>query len=65
LKELPIPKDYTVEQVRIWLSSLRSSPDDRRTVEILVERINATKTEVNVISTLTSVLEKTGCGGRI
>lgn len=63
LYELPIPKDYTVEQITTWMKALRASTDERKTVELLVERIDATKTAVNVISTLTAVLGETGCGG--
>jgi site-specific DNA recombinase len=63
LSEMPIPKDYTVAQTEAWFRALREAPSDRKTVELLVERIEAAKTEVNVISTLASVLGETGCGG--
>ena len=60
LKETPIPKDFTVEQINVWLESLRDSTDDRKTVELLVERVDATKTAVTVTSTLTAVLGENG-----
>lgn len=65
LSETTVPRDYTVTQVLTWLDSLKNSTDERQTVLLLVSRINATKTEINVTSTLTSVLGETGCGGRI
>lgn len=58
------PKDFTVPQIQGWLQSIRTAPDDKA-VRLLIERINATKTEINMQSTLTSVLGKIGCGGRI
>ncbi|WP_092639405.1 recombinase family protein [Acetanaerobacterium elongatum] len=63
LSEAPLPKDYTIAQVSDWLQSLKISVDERKTVELLVSRIEATKTEINVFSTLNSVLGETGCGG--
>lgn len=63
LYELPAPKDYTVEQITAWMEALRASTDERKTVELLVERIDATKTAINVTSTLIAVLGETGCGG--
>ena len=63
LYELPVPKDYTVEQIVAWMEELRASTDERKTIKLLVERIDATKTAVNVTSTLTAVLGETGCGG--
>ena len=63
LQETPIPKDYTVKQISDWLKALRASIDEQQTVELLVERIDADKTEVNVISTLASVVNNNGCGG--
>ncbi len=60
LSELPIPKDYSAKQIMSWLESLRNSTDERKTVELLVERIDATKTEVRVTSTLASVLGNLG-----
>lgn len=65
LKEKPEPKDFTVKQIDAWIKSLKESKGDRATVELLVERIDATKTDINVTTTLTSVLRKTGCGGQI
>ena len=59
------PKDYTVEQITSWLESLKNSPDEKA-VRLLIERIDVkNKTEINVTSTLESVLCKIGCGGRI
>ena len=60
LNELPVPKDYTAKQVAEWMKSLAESTDEHQTIELLVERIDATKTEVNVTSTLASVLEVNG-----
>lgn len=59
------PKDYTVDQIRSWLNSLKACPDEKA-VHLLVERIDIKqKTDIKVTSSLTSVLGNTGCGGRI
>ena len=42
-----------------WLHNLKKSVDERNTIELLVNRIDAAKTEVNVKSTLSSVLGET------
>ena len=63
LNEAPAPKDFTAQQISMWLESLLKSTDERKTVEMLVERIDATKTAVQVTSTLTTVLGENGCGG--
>lgn len=73
LKEEPMPRSFTPQQVHAWLDSLAASTDERKTVLLLVERIDIKKTAVSVISTLTAVAEcagcaaafYTGCGGRI
>ncbi len=58
------PKDFTVPQIQVWLQSIRSAPDDKA-VRLLIERIDANKTDINIQSTLKSVLGDNGCGGRI
>lgn len=65
LQETPIPKDFTAQQISDWLKALRASTNDRQTVELLVERIDASTTEINVTSTLISVVRNTGCGSQI
>ena len=56
------PKDYTVEQIRMWLNSLKNFPDETA-IHLLIERIDIkNKTEINIRSTLNSVLGETGCG---
>lgn len=65
LQETEPPKDFTVEQIRTWLESIKSEPDERA-VRLLIERIDIkNKTEFNIQSTLNTVLGKNGCGGRI
>lgn len=64
LSETPIPKDYTTQQIKVWLKNLKDSTNDRDTILLLVERIDATKTEINVKSTLSTVLCENGCGSR-
>lgn len=64
LSELPVPKDYTSQQINLWLDNLKNSTNKRETILLLVESINATKTEINVKSTLTTVLCENGCGSR-
>lgn len=65
LKNTKPPKDYTVDQVSNWLNSLKNNPDDKA-IHILIERIDIkNKTEINIQSTLKSVLCETGCGGWI
>lgn len=57
------PQDFTTEQVRAWLESIKAAPD-AKAVKLLVDRIDVkTKTEFNITSTLNSVLGETGCGG--
>jgi site-specific DNA recombinase len=63
LAEMPVPKDYTTKEINAWLNNLRKSTNERDTVLLLVERIDATKTAINVKSTLTTVLCENGCGG--
>ena len=58
------PKDYTVDQVKSWLDSLKNSPDTDA-IHLLISRIDIkNKTEFNIQSTLNSVLCETGCGDR-
>lgn len=65
LQEMPVQKDFTIPQINNWLNNLKNSTGERATVELLVERIDATKTAVRVTTTLSAVLGETGCGGRI
>lgn len=64
------PRDFTTEQIIAWLRSIREAPD-QTAVRLLIERIEVRKdkekatTEFEVISTLNSVVGKSGCGGRI
>ena len=59
------PKDYTVEQVKNWLESLKNSPDEAA-IHLLIKRIDIkNKTEFNIQSTLNTVLGENGCGSRI
>ncbi|MCL2365599.1 MAG: hypothetical protein FWC75_00935 [Oscillospiraceae bacterium] len=54
-----------MEQIEAWLNSLKKAPD-KKAVHLLIERIDVmTKTDFSIMSTLTSVLGETGCGGRI
>ena len=59
------PKDYTVPQIKTWLQSLKKAPDEKA-IRILIERIDIKNTtEINIQSTLKSVVCENGCGGRI
>lgn len=58
------PKDFTAEQITNWLNVIRSAADDK-VVHLLINRIDANKTEINIQSTLNSVLGNTGRGDRI
>lgn len=65
LRNTEPPKDYTEETVKNWLESLKACQDDKA-IRLLVERVEIkNKTEINVTSTLETVLCKIGCGGRI
>lgn len=65
LKATEPPKDYTVEQIKAWLQSLKNTPDEKA-VRLLIKRIDIkNKTEFNIQSTLSSVLGEIGCGSRI
>lgn len=67
LETLEPPKDYTVDHVRQWLNALKAAPTEKA-VRLLIERINAEKTEEKTVfsfeSSLNTVLGKNGCGGR-
>ena len=57
------PEDLTGKQVNNWLESLKSSPDEKA-IRLLIDRIEVTqKTDINITSTLKSVLSENGCGG--
>ena len=70
LKATEPPKDYTVEQIKAWLESLKKQPD-RDAVRLLIERIDVIsdgekeKAAFNIQSTLKAVLGEIGCGGWI
>ena len=65
LKATEPPKDYTVEQIKMWLQSLKDNPDETA-IRLLIKRIDIkNKTEINIQSTLNSVLCETGCGSWI
>ena len=64
LRNAPPPKDYTVEQITAWLDSIKVAPDEKA-VHLLIDRIIVnSKTDIKVISTLTSILGNTGAEGR-
>ena len=57
------PKDFTVDTIKAWLESLKATPDEKA-IHLLVERIDVKqKTDINISSTLKSVLSEHGCGG--
>lgn len=59
------PKDFTVDQIRAWLETLKNTPDDKA-VRLLVSRIDIKqKTIFNMESTLKTVLSEIGCGSWI
>lgn len=66
LQEAEPPADYTVDAIQEWLQSIRTAPDDKA-VHLLIERIDAkrteNKTDFNIISTLKPVLENLVAGG--
>ena len=54
------PEDLTGKQVNNWLDSLKSSPDEKA-IRLLIDRIEVTqKTDINITSTLKSVLSENG-----
>jgi hypothetical protein len=59
LKEQQPPKDYTEDSIKTWLNSIKQSPSPDN-VHLLVEKIVASKTDVHVFSTLTSVVRNLG-----
>ena len=57
-------KDYTPDQIKTWLESLKTAPDEKA-VHLLIERIDVENaTDLNMTSTLKSVLGKDGAGDR-
>ena len=62
LKKTEMPKDYTTDQISLWLKALHDSPDDKA-IRLLISRIDIKNTaEINIQSTLTSVVGTIGCG---
>ena len=65
LQEAEPPKDYTVDTIQEWLQSIRTAPDEKA-VHLLIERIEAkrteNKTDFNIVSTLKPVLENMVAG---
>lgn len=50
------PKDFTAEQITVWLNAVKTSPDNKA-IHLLVERIGIkNKTLTNITSTLKTVL---------
>lgn len=70
LKNTEPPKDFAVDTIQAWLTSLKENPD-QEAVRLLVERIDVVrdeeknKTAFNIQSTLKTVLGEIGCGGQI
>ena len=70
LEQTPPDQDFTTDQIKTWLTSLRESPD-HQAIKLLIERIDAhydpkqEKTAFSMQSTLNAVLSKSGCGGQI
>lgn len=65
LEETPPPHDFTADQIKAWLNSLKNETDTKA-IHLLIERIEVnSKTDINAFSTLTSVLGETGRGDRI
>ena len=69
LQQTTPPTDFTVDQIKAWLNSLKASADEKA-VHLLIERIDVVqntekpKTDFNMQSTLKPVLGEIGCGGR-
>lgn len=65
LETLGPPKDYTVDHVRQWLNALKAAPTEKA-VRLLIERINAEKTDEKTVfsfeSSLNTVLGENGRG---
>ena len=57
------PKDYTTDEIRSWMESIRKAPSEKA-VKLLIARIEAQKdpTAFNIVSTLKAVGGKVGCG---
>lgn len=56
------PKDFTVEQIKAWLDTLKATPDEKA-VRLLISHIQVKqKTVISMESTLTTVLRGSGCG---
>ena len=65
LELTPPPHDFTADQIKAWLNALKNETD-AKAIHLLIERIVVhSKTDINVFSTLTSVLGETGRGDRI
>ena len=53
-------KDYTVDNITTWLESIKAAPDEKA-VQLMIEKIEIkNKTAINISSTLSTVLGKTG-----
>ncbi len=62
LEKVQPQRDFSPAIVNQWLDSLLDT-NDMMLPSVLVERIDITKTEAKVTSTLASVVGKIGCGG--
>ena len=60
------PKDYTTDEIRAWMKSIREAPNEKA-IQLLIARIEAQKdpTAFNIESTLKAVGGKVGCGSAI
>lgn len=64
LQDVEPPQDFTTDQITAWLDTLRDTPTEKA-VQLLIERIDIkNRTEINISSTLTSVLGKNGAADR-
>ena len=70
LEMAELPKDYTSDEVRAWMKSIRDAPSDKA-VQMLIARIETQKdpTAFNIESTLKAVGRKLGnvlrCSGKL
>jgi hypothetical protein len=65
LEQTEPPQDFTVDQIKAWLESLKAVPDEKA-IHLLIERIDIrNKTDISITSTLNTVLGENGRGDRI
>lgn len=65
LRQTPPPKDFTAQQIMMWLEAIEAAPDEQA-IHLLIDRITVyDRSDIRITSTLTPVVGDIGWGSRI